>query len=87
MRDLLNLSQVLNMRSNFVLGISLPRQIIGQIDAERGDVPRSRYLSRILENVLEYKGRKEYKIGKNADQDGLDHNAVESEMVKLSTST
>jgi hypothetical protein len=37
------------MKSNLVLGISLPRQIIGQIDSERGDVPRSRYLLRILE--------------------------------------
>jgi hypothetical protein len=75
------------MQSNFVLGISLPRQIIRQIDSERGDVPRSRYLLRILQKALEYKGRKKYKIGKNNDQDGLDHNAVESEMVKQSPST
>ena len=74
------------MKSNLVLGISLPRQIVGQIDSERGDVPRSRYLLRILQNVLEYSDSKQCKIGKNNDQDGLDHNAVESEMVKQSPS-
>jgi hypothetical protein len=40
---------MLGMRTHLVLGISLPRQIIGQIDSERGDVPRSRYMLRIIE--------------------------------------
>ena len=40
MTDLLNLLYILNMKSNLVLGISLPRQIIGQIGSERGDVPQ-----------------------------------------------
>jgi hypothetical protein len=75
------------MKSNFVLGISLPKQIVLQIDAERGDVPRSRCLLRILQNVLEYKDSKQYDIEKNSDQDRIDHNAVESEVVNLSTST
>jgi len=87
MTDLLNLTVVLNMKSNLVLGISLPRQIIRQIDVERGDISRSRYLLRILQNVFEYKDSKQYKIKKNNDQDRLDHNAVESEMVKLSPDT
>jgi hypothetical protein len=56
MTDLLNLSSILNMQSNFVLGISLPRQIIRQIDSERGDVPRSRYVLRILEKQYALKG-------------------------------
>ena len=44
------------MKSNLVLGISLPRQIVGQIDSERGDVPRSRYVLRILEKQYALKG-------------------------------
>ncbi|HEY7569778.1 MAG TPA: hypothetical protein VH796_00290 [Nitrososphaeraceae archaeon] len=44
------------MQSNLALGISLPRQIIKQIDSDRGDVPRSRYLSRILEKQYALKG-------------------------------
>jgi metal-responsive CopG/Arc/MetJ family transcriptional regulator len=74
------------MKSNSVLGISLPKQIVTQIDEKRGDVPRSRYLLRILENVLEYKDSKMCKIEKNNDHDRLDHNAVESEVVNLSAS-
>jgi hypothetical protein len=31
------------------VGISLPRNVILKIDAERGDIPRSRYILRILE--------------------------------------
>jgi hypothetical protein len=56
MTDLLNLCELLNMQSNLALGISLPRQIIKQIDSDRGDVPRSRYLSRILEKQYALKG-------------------------------
>ena len=75
------------MHNCIAIGISLPKEIMKKIDTDRGDIPRSRYLLRILQKALEYKGRKEYKIGKNNDQDGLDHNAVESEMVKQSPST
>jgi metal-responsive CopG/Arc/MetJ family transcriptional regulator len=75
------------MRSSFVLGISLPKQLVKQMDAQRGDIPRSRYLLRILQNVLEYSNSKQHKIIKNIDQDRIDHDAVESEVVNLSTST
>ena len=47
------------MKSHLVLGISLPRQIVGQIDSERGDVPRSRYVLRILEKQYALKGIEE----------------------------
>jgi hypothetical protein len=47
------------MKSNLVLGISLPRQIVGQIDSERGDVPRSRYVLRILQKQYALKGIEE----------------------------
>ena len=45
------------MKSHLVLGISLPRQIVGQIDSDRGDVPRSRYVLRILEKQYAFKGK------------------------------
>jgi hypothetical protein len=31
------------------VGISLPKEIISQIDSERGDISRSRYMLRLLE--------------------------------------
>jgi metal-responsive CopG/Arc/MetJ family transcriptional regulator len=33
------------------VGISLPTEIISKIDAERGDIPRSRYILRVLQNT------------------------------------
>jgi len=33
------------------VGISLPRNILGKIDADRGDISRSRFLLRIIERV------------------------------------
>jgi hypothetical protein len=32
-------------------GVCLPAEILAKIDAERGDIPRSRYLLRILEKT------------------------------------
>jgi metal-responsive CopG/Arc/MetJ family transcriptional regulator len=32
------------------LGITLPKVMIERIDRERGDVPRSRYIRRAIEN-------------------------------------
>jgi metal-responsive CopG/Arc/MetJ family transcriptional regulator len=34
------------------IGISLPKQILSRIDTKRGDVARSRYLLRVIENAL-----------------------------------
>jgi hypothetical protein len=53
------------MQSNLALGISLPRQIIKQIDSDRGDVPRSRFVLRILE--------KQYTIKQMREKGPLDH--------------
>jgi hypothetical protein len=39
------------MQSTIAVGISLPKQIMAKIDSERGDVPRSRFLLRLLENI------------------------------------
>jgi metal-responsive CopG/Arc/MetJ family transcriptional regulator len=34
------------------LGITLPKSIIQRIDKKRGDVPRSRYILRAIENYI-----------------------------------
>lgn len=39
------------MQSFIAVGISLPREIVDKIDLERGDVPRSRFVLRILERT------------------------------------
>jgi hypothetical protein len=39
------------MQSSIAVGISLPTNVIKKIDAERGDIPRSRFVLRILEKV------------------------------------
>ena len=33
------------------VGISLPTELIQKMDEERGDIPRSKYLLRIIQNV------------------------------------
>lgn len=33
------------------VGISLPTEIISKIDTERGDIPRSRYILRVLQDA------------------------------------
>ena len=35
-----------------VIGLSLPKVVISEIDIRRGDVTRSRYVTRLLENLL-----------------------------------
>jgi hypothetical protein len=40
-------------------GLSIPIELIHRIDAERGDVSRSRYLLRLLEKAYEEKQTKE----------------------------
>ena len=39
------------MTSVSPVGISLPTEIISRIDTERGDIPRSRYILRILQET------------------------------------
>ena len=34
------------------LGITLPKSIIQRIDKKRGDIPRSRYILRVIENYI-----------------------------------
>lgn len=37
------------MSNKITVGISLPKEKLAQIDSQRGDVPRSRFLLRLLE--------------------------------------
>lgn len=39
------------------VGISLPAEIISKIDTERGDIPRSRYILKVLRETLPIKTR------------------------------
>lgn len=47
------------MQQTISVGISFPREIIRLIDKERKDVPRSRYLLRILERQYAQKVKKQ----------------------------
>lgn len=49
------------MTEVILVGISFPKNILTRIDYERGDVPRSRYLLRVLENALQSEGKEEWK--------------------------
>lgn len=39
------------MQNTIGVGVSMSKNILSKIDAERGDVPRSRFLLRLLEKV------------------------------------
>ncbi|NAL78179.1 hypothetical protein [Nitrososphaera sp. AFS] len=48
------------MQKSISVGISLPKKIMSEIDTERGDVSRSRFLLRLLEDkfpAVKMKGR------------------------------
>lgn len=48
------------------IGISMPGNIVDQIDTLRGDITRSRYITRLVETALSGKVRNE-----NSDGSGL----------------
>jgi hypothetical protein len=39
------------MQNTIGVGVSMPRNMVSKIDAERGDISRSRFLLRLLEKV------------------------------------
>lgn len=41
------------MKYKYGFGISLPKELVKTIDAKRGDIPRSKYLLRILERIYD----------------------------------
>jgi hypothetical protein len=55
-------------------GLSLPNEILARIDAERGDISRSRYILRQLEKVLQTDSTS----GERADQSVESPNGRES---------
>jgi hypothetical protein len=67
------LSIVLSMKYKYGFGISLPKELVKKIDTERGDIPRSKYLLRILERTYNttYSNNK-YEVKRNQNQDLLD---------------
>jgi metal-responsive CopG/Arc/MetJ family transcriptional regulator len=44
------------------VGISLPEEMLSKIDRERGDIPRSRYLLRILERAYSPENKQQMEI-------------------------
>lgn len=46
------------MQNKIAVGISLPTELMKKIDVERGDVPRSRYVLRMLEKQYKSEGKK-----------------------------
>lgn len=63
------------MQDSISIGISLPKEVVLKIDSERHDIPRSRYLLRILERALLVENRREghHTRNKNDSQDSLDY--------------
>jgi hypothetical protein len=39
------------MSKNIIFGVSFPREIVHKIDKDRGDIPRSRFLLRLIETA------------------------------------
>ena len=48
-----------------VMGICLPKSLKEAIDTRRGDIPRSKYISRILEGQLEHENGESTATTKN----------------------
>lgn len=50
------------MRRYSSTGLSLPTELMEKIDAERGDVPRSRFLLRLLERSYSIENRQSMEV-------------------------
>ncbi|MGB0025919.1 MAG: hypothetical protein WBP64_03700 [Nitrososphaeraceae archaeon] len=47
------------MHNCMAIGISLPKEIMKKIDTDRGDVPRSRFVLRILEKQYTFETKED----------------------------
>jgi hypothetical protein len=47
------------MQSSIGIGISLPKELMKKIDIDRGDIPRSRYMLRLLEKQYAFRQLRE----------------------------
>lgn len=45
------------MQYSIAIGISLPKDLMQKIDIDRGDIPRSRYVLRILEKQYPFEAK------------------------------
>lgn len=45
---------MLTREHKIVMGVSMPRNLREQIDQKRGDIPRSKYICRILKGQIEH---------------------------------
>ena len=75
------------MQTSIAVGISLPKKIVTKIDRDRGDIPRSRYVLRILEEMHHDIWTKRRKIEKRGNQDLLDDHGVKTVVVTQTSST
>jgi hypothetical protein len=75
------------MQTSIAMGISLPKKIVTKIDHDRGDIPHSRYVLRILEKTYQDIRTKLRKIEKKGNQDLLDHRGVETPAIRRIPST
>jgi hypothetical protein len=48
----------MSLKNSYPIGISLPKEGIKKIDMERLDIPRSRYILRLIENVYQQQEQK-----------------------------
>jgi len=64
------------MTTSKPIGISLPKDIIKKIDIERQDIPRSKYLLRIIEKLYQKKETK--KTNDSLDSSSLKQVSSES---------
>lgn len=70
-------------RHSIPIGISLPKKIMSQIDSERGDISRSRFLLRMIEGIIDAENlhRKSTDIRLNDSVDEVSESDKSSEPV------
>ena len=61
------------MQTSISVGISLPKKIMSEIDTERGDVSRSRFLLRLIEDKLPAEKRQGRNLQIKKTNDPVDH--------------
>lgn len=67
------------------IGISLPKELISKIDEERGEIPRSRYLLRLLQTICVNENKQFFNTGRKRYPDSLDSGCEPA--IKRSAST
>jgi hypothetical protein len=60
------------LQDKIPIGISFPKKIISRIDSERGDVPRSRYILRIVETQYRNSNREKIFPKEKNNSDSLE---------------